>query len=242
VTIQINLQINPEMQTSLQTEKQTDKPREKLKSESKDKADKQGSKTSSQPQPFTRAKMKADESNTDLPKSTKECVHFSRETPDYDLDKETIKNLGCVLHKFISMEMMLKTKAFGYLCNVTGPNWYSQHLLLEKIYCTLNKLFEKVALENRKFGLCVPTTLEEFIKLSHRGKNENQKKNSDPSPNEMFSELVKCNEEMIKVLDSDIERVAGDFKIKSTEDFLVEVLRKHKKINWMLRSTMVCEE
>jgi len=220
----------------------------------------------SKSQQFTRAKLKADVSSYDKPKSdpksdeksdakseaksegksdfqsksTQECVRFSRETPDYGLDKETIKNLGCVLHKFISMEMMLKTKTFGYLCNVTGPNWYSQHLMLGKIYSTLNKLFEKVAEENRKFGLCVPTTLEEFIKLSHT-KKESQK-NVDLDPSEMICDLVKCNEEVIKLLDADIERVAGEFQIKSTEDFLVEVLRKHKKINWMLRSTLVGEE
>lgn len=168
--------------------------------------------------------------------SVEECVKFSNEKVNLEMDREVVKDLGCIIHTFLAHEMLLKIKLFGYKHNVTGPNWYSQHLLFEKIYDTISTLVDKFAIEIRKYGLLCPVNIEEYSFLTH------QERVQDPGtksfePREMFSDITRANEELIKKIDKDIEKVT-ELKVKSTEDFLLDVLRTHKKVNWWLRATL----
>lgn len=167
-------------------------------------------------------------------RSLEECVKFSNEKIDYEVDKDVVKELGCVIHTFLAHEMLLLIKLFGYKYNVTGPTWYQNHLLLEKIYDTISGVVDCFAIENRKFGLLIPATIEEYSILTHQEKIQGPGTKS-PEPSEMFSDLTKSNEEIIKKLDKEIEKVS-ELKVKSTEDFLLDVMRTHKKVNWWLRA------
>jgi len=119
-------------------------------------------------------------------------------------------------------------KALGYHWNVVGRNFYSDHLLLEKIYTDVYGYIDKFAEIIRSTGEVVPSTFDRLETLSLI-KNDNRVLTADA----MIFNLNVVNHVLIGNLTTLIPTVEDS----DIQNFLQDVLYLHNKIKWMLDST-----
>lgn len=122
----------------------------------------------------------------------------------------------------------LKTQNFHW--NVTGPMFYSYHLLFESQYKELALAIDELAERIRALGSFAPGSFVAYEKLSKIKEETNL-----PKALHMIS-LLSANNKMIietikKVLPS--AEAAGD---EGTADLLIKRLGIHEKSVWMLES------
>jgi starvation-inducible DNA-binding protein len=127
---------------------------------------------------------------------------------------------------------MYYTKAHGFHVNVTGPDFYEYHKLLQKIYEDSQKNIDAIAEELRSIQSLVPFNLDRIEALSLI-------KDID---------IVPKGIDMMQILLDDTETLCECIRMAREEaiaqecfglvNYLEERLDIHYKYQWMLRSTL----
>jgi len=127
--------------------------------------------------------------------------------------------------------LYLKTQNFHW--NVTGPQFPSLHLLFEKQYQELAEATDEIAERIRALGCFAPASFAAFSKLTSLKEAPN-----NLSAEDMLRKLYKDHETIAHYLQSMMAKVqkAQD---EATFDLLVERLRSHEKMAWMLKSSLL---
>ncbi len=145
-------------------------------------------------------------------------------------DREGVIGL---LTPLLADEYALYTKTRNYHWNVISPHFNDYHKFFEGQYGELEVFIDDIAERIRQLGGKAIATLEELKAHSrlpeHPGKY--------PSDREMFSNLVKDHESIIKNLRADLRKSDESFNDMGTSDFLTGLMENHEKMVWMLRST-----
>lgn len=145
------------------------------------------------------------------------------------LNKKTRSAIADKLSHFLADTMVLYVKTLNFHWNMTGPQFFMYHRLLEEQYKELADALDEVAEQIRMLGAHAPGTLKEFSQTSCLGEGKAKTQNS------MIKELVADHESMIAhsrdLVDFCTE--AGD---EGVADLIVERLRSHDKAAWLLRS------
>jgi starvation-inducible DNA-binding protein len=149
------------------------------------------------------------------------------------LSEETRKTVSDQLNKILAAEEVLYTKTRNYHWNVTGPQFYSLHLLFEQQYTALAEGIDEIAERIRSLGFNAVGTLAEFVKLSDLKDEEPGKY---PDAGEMVARLVEGHEANIQTLRESIDWIDSDCKDQGTADFLTGKMEEHEKMAWMLRA------
>ncbi len=136
-----------------------------------------------------------------------------------------IKDLNTIL----ADTYVLYTKTQNYHWNVVGETFYSLHGLFEEHYEHLAEAVDEIAERIRTCGETPPSTLKEFLALTSLEEGQYQ-----IPANAMVKDLVGSHEKIIKSL-RDAQKAVSD-EDPGTEDLIVERLREHEKMLWMLRS------
>lgn len=113
-------------------------------------------------------------------------------------------------------------------CNRSTLSTASQ--LFEEQYTLLADAIDLIAEQIRSHNERPPSSLQEFLGLSTL-----QESHGTLSENEMLSALLYDHESIQKQLTDSISE-AQDANDEATADLLVERLREHDKIAWMIRS------
>lgn len=122
----------------------------------------------------------------------------------------------------------LKTQNFHW--NVTGPMFYSYHLLFETQYQELAAAVDLIAERIRTLGSPAPGSFVAYEKLSKIKEETNL-----PKALHMISLLSNNNKMIIETINK-VLPLAESAKDEGTVDLLIERLRAHEKSVWMLES------
>jgi starvation-inducible DNA-binding protein len=126
--------------------------------------------------------------------------------------------------------LYLKTQNFHW--NVTGPHFYSYHLLLEHQYQELAQAADEIAERIRILGHPAPGSFAQFSKMACV-----EEETGVPEAGKMLKQLLgdheiltKCGRELFQIATK-----AGD---EDTADLMVQRMEAHEKAAWMLRSSL----
>ena len=124
------------------------------------------------------------------------------------------------------------TKSHGFHVNVTGPDFYEYHKLLQKVYEDAQENIDTIAEEIRSLQSVVPFNLSRIDSLSTIEDIDSVPKGLD----------------MMKILLDDTETLCECIRKARAEaeaqecfglvNYLEDRLDKHYKFQWMLRSTI----
>lgn len=126
--------------------------------------------------------------------------------------------------------LYIKTQNSHY--NITGPEFFSLHLLFEKHYQEMAEAVDEIAERIRALGFYVEATAEAFKKLS------SIKESSKIIPKfEMLKELIEGHEIVIRE-ERNLASLAEKHGDQATVDLMARRLGFHEKAAWMLRSQL----
>lgn len=138
-----------------------------------------------------------------------------------------------LLSMALADQHVLYMKMRNYHWNVTGPEFQSLHLLIEKQYTAIEAAIDESAERIRQYGAFAPGTLKEMLKLARLSEEE---VGVVPSAREMVANLVADHEAVIRQLREDT-RLAGDkYGDIAVEDYFTGLVQDHQKMAWLLRA------
>lgn len=145
------------------------------------------------------------------------------------LNKKTRSAIAKELGQFLADTMILYVKTLNFHWNMTGPQFFMYHRLLEEQYKELADALDEIAEQIRMLGARAPGTLHEFEQIGRlkEGKAKTQQS--------MIKELVADHESMI-AQSRDLVDFCSESGDEGTADLIVERLRSHDKAAWLLRS------
>ncbi len=161
------------------------------------------------------------------------------------MEEETRVNIGLsgsdrdgvvgILNTLLSDEYLMYTKVRNYHWNVVSSDFSELHKFFEQGYEALNDIVDDVAERVRSMGGFSLGTLEEFLKHTRLVERPGQY----PAAEEMLSNLLTDQEAVIRHLRKDLETAQEVYHDAGTNNFLIDLMERHEKMAWMLRSYLV---
>ena len=131
----------------------------------------------------------------------------------------------------VSDTYLLTIKTHGYHWNVTGPQFYELHLLLEKQYQELFEAADTIAERIRALDVFAPGSAQAF----HMHTAVKEAGDKPPAAKAMVVDLVKTHEQVRERIEEG-RAFANEIGDAASEDFLIQRLDAHDKMIWMLKS------
>lgn len=128
--------------------------------------------------------------------------------------------------------LMVYTKTHGFHVNVTGDNFYADHLFLEKIYTTVYEYIDRLAEGIRTLKEVAPFSLARVQQLT-----QIKDETVVPVPEDMWMELY-ADVETLKEMGRQAFDLAQTEKTYGLQNILADYLEDMEKISWMLASSM----
>jgi starvation-inducible DNA-binding protein len=136
------------------------------------------------------------------------------------------------LNRLLADEFILYTKTLNDHWNVRGMQFSSLHEFFEVLYHKSLELSDDVAERVRTVGGTALGTMEDFLKNARL----QEQKGFPPDPRGMISNLMADHESIIATLREGIDAMEERFDDPGTCNFLTDLLEKHEKLAWMLRT------
>lgn len=152
--------------------------------------------------------------------------------PNIGITEKNLEGVIKILSTLLADEYVLYTKARNYHWNVVGMQFNDLHKFFQSLYEELNEYIDDVAERIRTLGGNAVATLKEFLDLTRLKEHPGEY----PDAKTMLSNLLNDYEAIIRNLRNDIVTVGEEYKDLGTADFLTELMEKHEKTAWMLRS------
>ncbi len=152
--------------------------------------------------------------------------------PNIGISEQNLEGVIKILSTLLADEYVLYTKARNYHWNVVGPQFNDLHKFFQTLYEELNDYVDDVAERIRTLGGKSVATLKEFLDLTRLKEHPGEY----PDAKTMISNLLNDYEAIIRNLRNDIVTVSEKYQDLGTADFLTELMEKHEKTAWMLRS------
>ena len=151
--------------------------------------------------------------------------------PKINLTDRERKAVVDILQGTLADEYTLYTKTLNYHWNVESPQFNGLHNLFEEQYKQLLIFVDDTAERIRALGYRSPGSMKEFLKDTGLKENTTQ-----ITASAMIKDLLNDHEAIIRALRVDLQTCADDHNDMGTNNFLNDLLMKHEKIAWMLRS------
>ncbi len=154
--------------------------------------------------------------------------------PNIGLSKDQIKNVTKLLNQVLADEFVLYMRTRKYHWNVTGVHFNDLHKFFEQQYIELETNIDDAAERARTIGGLAVGTLQEYKELTRLEETPNDY----PEAMIMLKNLTDGHEAIIRELRTDIEKCTEELDDAGTADFLTQLMEKHEKTAWMLRSML----
>lgn len=153
--------------------------------------------------------------------------------PNIGILPEHLQQMADLLNVLLADEAVLYTKTRKSHWNVTGIHFHDQHLFLETMYQDIQEYADDVAERVRKLGHHAIGTMKDFLNASHLLETTDTSNGYS-----ILNDLLNDHETIIRVCRE--AAVIADEKCKDsgTNDFLINLMQKHEKYAWMLRSML----
>ncbi|MES2199912.1 MAG: DNA starvation/stationary phase protection protein [Chlamydiota bacterium] len=147
------------------------------------------------------------------------------------IDQKNFKKLHTLLNNLLADEYTLYTKTLNYHWNILGVQFHDLHLFFRGHYEELFQIVDDTAERARTIGAWAFGTLQEFQKNTQL----KEKPGIVPSAKDMIKHLLDDHETIIRSLRKNIE-TCESYQDSGTANFLTDLLEKHEKMAWMLRT------
>jgi len=134
------------------------------------------------------------------------------------------------LKVILGTNFVLYLKAHNYHWNIEGANFPQYHSFLDNFYNSVWSQTDDIAEHIRRLDAYVPGSLIRFLELSAI-----EEATTVPDAHTMFINLKNDNDNYVIQLRAGIV-VAEEFSEPAVSNFLQDLLGKHQKAAWMLRS------
>ncbi len=136
-----------------------------------------------------------------------------------------------ILNSLLADEFMLYTKTRNFHWNVVGPSFMEMHRLLDEQYQMLNLTVDDVAEQVRSVGGVAIGTLVEMKQQTRLQEFPGHL----PEALKMLEALMNDHEQVSETLHDAIDQ-CQEHHDPGSENLLQEILMKHQKTAWVLRS------
>lgn len=136
-----------------------------------------------------------------------------------------------LLNKLLADEFLLYTKTLNYHWNIVSPHFGPMHLFFEKQYEQLSTIVDDVAERVRALGHPALGTMKEFLKATQL-----EEQAGTLSEVTMIKNLLADHEAIIRSVRIDQKTAMDEYNDAGTNNFLCDLIEKHEKMAWMLRS------
>jgi starvation-inducible DNA-binding protein len=126
----------------------------------------------------------------------------------------------------------LYLKVHGFHWNIKGPDFYQYHTFLEKIYSELYGVLDPIAEEIRALDAYAPGSVGRMKELSFI-----QDEERILEPLEMFRVILADNDKMLAEIKKTYSLAEAADEI-GLSNFLQDRYDAHKKLAWMIKSTV----
>lgn len=137
-----------------------------------------------------------------------------------------------MLNAILADEFVLYVRTLNSHWNVRGMQFHSLHAFFEELYEESFKIIDDLAEKVRAVGGFAMATMEEYL-----GNARIKEQVASPGdPRQMIADLADGHETVIKHLREAFHMVKEKLDDPSTENFVADLLEKHEKFVWMLRT------
>ena len=151
---------------------------------------------------------------------------------DIGIDDRARKKVAEILQAILADEYILYTETRNYHWNVTGDRFNDLHKFFESQYTELSTIIDDVAERIRSIGERPDGTLTAFLKTGRVQENLTNDIDSDT----MILRLLSGHQSLIRNLRTDLVACLEKYGDAGTNNFLTDLMEKHEKMSWMLRS------
>lgn len=148
--------------------------------------------------------------------------------PNIGLDSDVRHSVVEILNHTLANETVLTLKTRSAHWNVSGPGFIELHILFDSQYEQLNGISNEIAERVRMLGGIAISSLQEFL---HYARVEEQ-----PGVVPDILRLLADHEASIRFLREDARKCTEEYEDEGTFELLVNIMRLHEKMAWMLRS------
>ncbi|HVI44841.1 MAG TPA: Dps family protein [Chitinophaga sp.] len=144
---------------------------------------------------------------------------------------EHAKQIALELNKVLADELIIYAKTRNCHWNIEGPNFMEMHKFYEDQYEELEEYADEVAEYIRSIGHYAEGRYADVLKLTNLLEDEysnDQKK--------QLTGLLNDHETVIRNLRRLIDEFDAKYNDKGAADFATQMLQKHLKLAWMIRS------
>lgn len=135
------------------------------------------------------------------------------------------------LNKLLADEVILYFKTRNYHWNIEGPNFNELHLFYENQFNQLDVIMDEVAERIRILGHHTEARLVDYLKLASLPELPYMKVQE-----EQMADLLFSQETVIQNLRRLITLFSESYKDLGSADFVTQLLGRHEKMAWMIRS------
>jgi starvation-inducible DNA-binding protein len=150
--------------------------------------------------------------------------------PNIGLESDVRLAIVDILNIMLADETILTTKTRGAYWNNRGANYFSLRTLFETQSKLLDNISDEMAERVRILGGIAISSLEEVFGLTRL--------EEQPSLVSDILHLLADQETVIRFLREDAKKCSEEYEDEGTSILLVEVMRLHEKMAWMLRSSI----
>lgn len=140
------------------------------------------------------------------------------------------KDMSEQLNHFLADTFILYVKTLNFHWNMTGPQFFMYHKLLEEQYQEMAEACDEIAERIRMLGGRAAATMQEFLELGSLSEGKGK-----PTQDAMIRQLAADHTSICDLCHAMIA-TADEKKDQGSSDLLVDRLRVHDKFAWLLRS------
>ena len=135
------------------------------------------------------------------------------------------------LNRLLADEVILYIQTRNYHWNVEGPNFNEMHSFYEGQFKELDEIMDQIAERIRAIGHYTEARLVDYLKLTNLVEPPYTNLQTD-----QLQFLLAAQETIISNLRRLIPVFADQHKDIGSSDFITQLLGKHEKMAWMVRS------
>lgn len=147
------------------------------------------------------------------------------------LKPATRTQVAAIVNQLLADEFVIYVKTLNFHWNVVGSDFFALHAFFQKQYEQLLDIVDDVAERVRVFDVQALGSCAEFVRHATIHESIGQKL----SATDMLAQLCADHEAIIQSLRKAVSKTA-DLGDEGTSNFLTDLMEKHEKMAWMLRS------
>lgn len=147
------------------------------------------------------------------------------------ISQENRKKMATTLNILLADEYVLYTKTYKFHWNLKSKHFGALHAFFQDQFEQIIKFVDAVAERIQQIGHVADGTLTEFLQKT----TLTELPGHNPTDLEIMQLLLDDHESIVRNL-RDIVSETTEFNDHGTNNFLTDLIEKHEKIAWMLRS------